>query len=489
MSTTPKPTLALVSNYGDESCGFAAYTRARETGFSDFFKVTVFDLKSSTLMRPPGHQLAADKWIDVTCSELPKFDLVVLDFEFGMWGTTLEQCERRILKCCRAAQRLLLVVDRVDIDKTKDVAFALAQAKIFQDVARRPADRPYHLFTHGHEEMTILRSLHGFREVSHHPIAVVTAPDRAELAANTKTSEWKQNLGFDDSAIVIGLFGTLSKYKDARTVVRALRYLPDHYKLVLVGGAHPFSVRPFLPDDNITDLLETIAEVNIASPHIEERIRFAGVLSDRHFREAMQHCDYVVLPYHDAGQLTSGVASNSFELGKRMVGTRTKMFHNFRKTYGDCFETYDVGNYLELRDKLKFFDPEKAQRMELAKDLYTPKSLAAHVYQIALDLKRDDFRNYCDMEKIDDLARSFETVTAPSSTKERVSPDSDHLQRAFTEAVQVQNQLKAEKQASEEELARSRQERDRLVHELSTRHPLLNFIKSFWSLLPRSRKG
>lgn len=483
-----KPTLALVSNYGDESCGFAAYTRAREKSFSDFFDVTVFDLKSSTLMRPPGHQLAADKWMEATCAELPKFDLVVLDFEFGMWGPTLEQCESRILQCCRAAWQLLLVVDRVDIDKTKDVVFARAQAKIFQDIARRPSDRPYHLLAHGYEEAAILRSLHGFREVSTHPIAVVPASERAALAANTKASEWKRSLGFDDTAIVVGLFGALSKYKDARTVVRALRYLPDHYKLILVGGAHPFSVRPFLADDNITDLLDAIAEAGAARPGIEERIRFAGILSDQRFREAMQHCDYVVLPYHDAGQLTSGVASNAFELGKRMVGTRTKMFHNFRKTYGDCFETYDVGNYLELRDRLKFFDLEKAHRMQTARDLYTPKSLAAHVHQIALDLKRDDFRNHCDLEKIDDLARSFETIPAPASKEREGSPDSTHLQHAYREAIQVQDQLKAEKRAGEEKLARTQQERDRLAHELSTRPGLMKLLQPLWNLLPHPRK-
>jgi glycosyltransferase involved in cell wall biosynthesis len=484
MSTTSKPTLALVSNYGDESCGVAAYTRAREKSFSDFFQVRVFDLKSSTLMRTPGHQLAADKWIEVTCSELPKFDLVVLDSEFGLWGTTLEQSERRILKCCRAARRLVLVVDRVDVDKTKDVVFAWAQVKILQDVARRPTDRPYHLLTHGHEEITILRSIHGFREVSSHPIAVVTASERASLAANTKASEWKRSLDFDDGAVVFGLFGTLSRYKDVKTVIRALGYLPEHYKLVFVGGAHPFLVRPFLPDENITDILETIAEVSIARPGIEDRIRFAGVLSDQHFREAMQHCDYVVLPYHDAGQFTSGVASNAFEMGKRMVGTRTKMFHNYRKTYGDCFETYDVGNYLELRDRLKFFDLEKAQRMETAKDLYTPKSLAAHVHQIALDLKRDDFRNHCDMEKIDELAHSLETAAVPSSAEEGISQDPAHLQRAFIEAIQAQDQLKAEKQAIQEELARTRQERDRLA----LLHQLLKPIKSLWNILSGSRK-
>ena len=306
MSSTLKPTLALVSNYGDEACGVAAYTRAREKSFSDFFQVTVFDLKSSTLMRPPGNQLAANTWIDATCSELPKFDLVVLDSEVGLWGTTLEQSESRILKCCHAARQLLLVLDRVDIDKTKDVAVARTQVRILQDMARRPQDRPYHLFTHGHEEETLLRSIHGFQEVSHHPIAVVTASDRAALTANIRTSEWKRSLGFDDSAVVFGLFGTLSRYKDAKTVIRALGYLPDHYKLIFIGGAHPFSVRPFLPDDNITDLLETIAEVSIARPGIEERIRFAGVLSDQHFREAMQHCDYVVLPYHDAGNSPVG---------------------------------------------------------------------------------------------------------------------------------------------------------------------------------------
>ena len=473
MSIPAKPSLALVSNYDDVSCGFAAYTRAREKGFSEFFDVTIFDLKSSTLMRAAGQETAAEAWIDATCARLGEFDLVVLDPEFGMWGATLEQCESRLLKCCRAARRLVVVMDRVDIDKTKETTFARAQAKILQDVARRPADRPYHLMTHGENELSILRSVHGFHDVSSHPIAAIPVPERAVLAAKADPAGWKQSLGFDAGAITVGLFGAFSKVKDAKTVLRALSHLPERYKLVFVGGAHPFTARPFLPDDNVTDLLETIAEIAAAHPGFAERVRFAGILSDDEFRQALQDCDYVVLPYHDAGQSTSGVTSNSFELGKRIVATRTKMFRSFQKMYGDCFEMYDVGNHLDLRDRLRYFDPAKEKRMKAAANLYTPSSLAGHVHQIALDLKRADFRNRCDMEKLDELVRSLEAIPASASGEGAISGDIAHLQRAYVEAVEVQDRLKAEKRLLEEE-------RDRLNEELSKRR---RPWESFWSLV------
>ena len=81
-----KPRLAIASNYDDSSCGIAAYTRVREEALAQFFDVTVFDLRSARLMRPAGRRREAALRIDEICGQLPKFDVTVLDSEFGIWG-------------------------------------------------------------------------------------------------------------------------------------------------------------------------------------------------------------------------------------------------------------------------------------------------------------------------------------------------------------------------------------------------------------------
>jgi len=54
-----KPRLAIASNYDDSSCGIAAYTRVREEALAQFFDVTVFDLRSARILRPPGRRREA----------------------------------------------------------------------------------------------------------------------------------------------------------------------------------------------------------------------------------------------------------------------------------------------------------------------------------------------------------------------------------------------------------------------------------------------
>jgi hypothetical protein len=58
-SPSVKPRLAIASNYDDSSCGIAAYTRVREEALAQFFDVTVFDLRSARILRPPGRRREA----------------------------------------------------------------------------------------------------------------------------------------------------------------------------------------------------------------------------------------------------------------------------------------------------------------------------------------------------------------------------------------------------------------------------------------------
>lgn len=447
MTTHKKSTLAIVCNYDDNSCGIAAYARLREKSFSEYFDITMFDLQSSALMRSTERVAAADLHIDQICANIGTFDFVSVDLEFGIWGSNLESCESRFLRCCTAARRLLLTVHRVDINGAKSGPFALAQARIFLEIARRSSDRPYHIIAHSEDEAQILRSTHGFAEVSSHPLAFVTAAEKAALRRAANPAEWKRKLGFEESAIVVGVFGAISGYKDNKTVIKAFQYLPDEYKLLFVGGAHPFSIKPFQADENILVMLQTIAEAAAASPGLEARVRFSGILEDTAFRQLMQNCDFVIVPYHDAGQQASGVASMAFELGKCIVATHTMLFLRYRHLYGESFEMFDVGNYLELRDRLMFFGPDRVERMKTASNLYTPETMAAMVSQIAAEMTRDGFQNHCNLSGITGLVHSLQSSTPDqlaSASSETLSNDVVHLRKAYAEAIAVQERLKTE---------------------------------------------
>lgn len=468
MALNKKPTIAIVSNYRDNSCGFAAYTRVREEGFANDFEVTVFDIQSAALLRPAEQTAAGDARIDEICEAIANFDFVSIDLEFGIWGNRLEKCQERILKCCAAARRLLLVVHRVDTDVAKSGAFAIAQAAIFQSLARRAADRPYYIVTHSKQEACTLRSVHGFMDVASHPLCFMPKARKEALRATSDASGWKQALGFEADAVVLGVFGAHSKYKDNLTVLRALSHLPARYKLVVAGGAHLFSIRPFEANENTTDILTAIDEIAQKQPGFEDRIRFLGVMDDPQFHQVMRDVDIVVAPYHDAGQMASGVGSMAFELGKRVVATYTRLFLSYRESYGDCFEVFDIGNYLELRDKVLRFDAVKARAMEERRDLYTPETMAALCRKLFETISAPGFANQTHAQKLEGLAASLRNpADAEGPTVEAVLSDLSHARRAYDEAVQVQEQLKVEKQHSEVALYHSEYQRNRAQEEMT----------------------
>jgi glycosyltransferase involved in cell wall biosynthesis len=405
-----KPRLAIASNYEDSSCGIAAYTRVREEALAQFFDVTVLDLRSARLMRPRGARREAALRIDEICSVLPKFDVTVLDSEFGIWGGGLEDCKERLERCCAAAKRLILTMHSVYTDRDAGGIFARPQASVLAGLMQRGKNQPYYLIAHSRKEQEALRTVHGIANAESHPLCFVSA---AQKRKRRTEDAWRTKLGLSKDDQVIGLFGAFSRYKDNKCVLRALSYLPPNYKLVFVGGAHPFSRKPYEYDGNLQEIVNVIDDMAGTPRAIEKRVSFLGVVDDEAFLEAMAACDFVVVPYHDAGQFASGVASIAFELGKRIVATNSNLFAEYKEFYGDCFEWYDVGNHFELRDKILSFDAGKARRAQETRDRYTPGSMAELHYAIFEEMVDPAYRNNAQPQKIASLLKSLRWAPGP----------------------------------------------------------------------------
>jgi glycosyltransferase involved in cell wall biosynthesis len=465
-ATGTKPKIAIICNYRDDSCGLAAYTRMREKALKERFEVTVFDLKTSTLMKSRDAGSAAERYIDDICAALPGFDFVNLDSEFGVWGITLDDCERRILKCCNSAKRLIFTVHTLfDVNNKDNAPFAASQGRILYQLAMRGDDKPYYIIVHANKEAEVLNGGFGIQNVKTHALCFITDAEKQALIAGSDAAGWRQKFGFADDDIILGLFGALSRYKDNRTVVRALQYLPEKYKILFVGGAHPSNIKPFQTDENVTSLLEYIETLRVAGVDVADRIRFSGVVDDAAFHRSMINCDFAVVPYFDGGQLASGVASMAFELGKKILTTYTSLFLEYRRFYGDCFEMFDIGNYLELRDKIVNFSAEKVASARTASARYTPDTLAAVYQEIYDGMVSASYRSGGDMERF----KALLTMRAEAQRLEQVNyqKDLDHARQAFVDAVKVQEIIKAEKMFVERSLANAHGEIERLKQELN----------------------
>jgi hypothetical protein len=77
-----------------------------------------------------------------------------------------------------------------------------------------------------------------------------------------------------------------------------------------------------------------------------------GALDESDFLSGMTICDAVVFPYLEVGQSSSGPISQALELGCRIIASRTHAFLEFAEYHKDAVEFFDIGNHLELAERL-----------------------------------------------------------------------------------------------------------------------------------------
>jgi len=174
------------------------------------------------------------------------------------------------------------------------------------------------------------------------------------------------------------VFGFLNDYKGLPTAIRALRHLPEDHHLLIFGGIHPNEIiagaamHPYLAtlyDEAYVDRTPLgelgaarltveadrgLAELIGRHPRdVSSRIHFMGAADDDEFLRGMASCDVVVMPYLEVGQSSSGTISKAVELGCRVIASRTHNFLGFAEYHRGAVEFFDIGNYLELAERIR----------------------------------------------------------------------------------------------------------------------------------------
>jgi hypothetical protein len=138
---------------------------------------------------------------------------------------------------------------------------------------------------------------------------------------------------------------------------------------LIFGGIHPNEIAPHqaihpylmsLLDDAHVDARpgngdnpRGFAGRPTANPRdLSTRVHFMGTPEDDDFLAGMAICDAVVFPYLEVGQSASGPISQALELGRRIIASRTRTFLEFAAYYPRTVEFFDIGNHLELANRI-----------------------------------------------------------------------------------------------------------------------------------------
>lgn len=393
--------LAVISTF-DDLCGIAGYTRALVPQLEPSMEVEVFDLDQFLLRSPHRRiQKLADRHIRDIASRLREFDAVNIQLEFGTLGLTPPQIIRRMRRLARASRALTVTFHTVlDSDGMPWGAIGRAIAGLrfgrARDIFEANVHRqrlafgmhrllketqllkPLGIVMHGKREARLMRDLHRYRHVEHHPLAFMPAAEARTVRAAASRADFPQLSHLPADAVLVGTFGFVSEYKGFETAIQALRLLPESHHLLIFGGVHPQRIQRHQPIDPYLDQLleeggvggtvldalsgkearrlgihDSAAALLTAPPKdLTGRIHFMGALSDAEFARAMAVCDVVAMPYREVGQTSSGALALALDMGCRVVASRTRNFLQLGRAMPGQMEFFDVGNFSELAQRI-----------------------------------------------------------------------------------------------------------------------------------------
>jgi glycosyltransferase involved in cell wall biosynthesis len=395
-----RPRLAIVSTY-DELCGIAGYTRALEAQLRPHMDVTVFNLDQYLLRSPHRRvQKLGDAHIADIAAQLRDFDSVNIQLEHGTLGRMPRPILRRFARLAKAAPALSVTFHTVLSDNplpweeiwrhlrrgaisaagatiSDNIRAGLLSRGLYGLLRRMQHRKPVQAILHTKRDMRLLRDVYRLRHVHHHPLSFVDAPRAQAIRAAATREPLPALRNIPDGAKLIGSFGFLSPYKGFETAIRALRHLPDDHHLLIFGGIHPQTIRRNQPLDPYiaellregrigASLLEELGEAGAAASvqaaaaellgrhplDLGGRIHFMGVLDDADFLSAMALCDAVVLPYLEVGQSSSGPIAMALEMGCRVIASRTAAFLQYARYHPGLIEFFDIGNHVELAQRI-----------------------------------------------------------------------------------------------------------------------------------------
>lgn len=119
----------------------------------------------------------------------------------------------------------------------------------------------------------------------HHPIA-------PQL-----TQEVKQRLHYKPTDVVLGLLGFMSPAKRYEDVITALKFLPNHYKLLIIGGSNQRPKKQATTQTNPKLTYEQRLVQLIYEAGLENRVLITGLFLDEQLPSYINCVDLFIAPY------------------------------------------------------------------------------------------------------------------------------------------------------------------------------------------------
>lgn len=366
-----KEKLAIISSYND-LCGNASYTKALCESLSEHYTVTVIPLNVDLLRK--GQAVLVRTHIKSICTQLEDFDCVNIQFEAGLFGSSLPAIKKNFFSIARASKRLVITMHRIHGKKQYPGYVYLGKtlftggirhylevwreahaynrwANLYDTVVSFCIERNVPIIVHTPRDRAFILERFNYNKVFDHPLCFYDQSQIDSILKENTRDEFCERLSLDRQKTYIGIFGFINNYKSHETAIKSLKYLPDKYELLIFGAQHPHTIRVNEQiNDYINSLLALIDQLNLS-----KRVKFYRMSRDEDFLKALLHCDFNVIPYLEVSQGGSAIAALSLETNSKAIFSQNYAFFELAKYAPDAFKMFSIGNYLELANAIKTY--------------------------------------------------------------------------------------------------------------------------------------
>lgn len=368
--------VAIVSSYRRDCC-VAQYVEHLEGPLRELVNDLEILPLPVDLLRAGGATAArmADAALSALLQKASLADVVVLEFEPGLFGRSQSRVWSTVKAILSVSKRVVIVYHTVPtIPAPLQMSFKGIRNRmvhtyrhlIFKRLLRRVGDdqqKFVHIVQTGREKYRLTMLGVDPARIHDMPLAFLSQSQKAALAGAPHRAGLDERIGTGGRKL-LGVFGFLGGIKGTSVALRALSHLPDDHHLLIVGGIHPEAVAlGTSKQPALRDILKQLGGPG-ARNALLDRVHFIGAVDNQRFSELMSACDAILLPYEEVGQTSSGPAALALDLQCPLYCTRTGAFRELGRYAPDAISFVEIGNYLELAQKIAIDDADTPQRRE-----------------------------------------------------------------------------------------------------------------------------
>jgi len=348
---------------------------------TSFFDVTPFMFRA---LSPDGQREA----LEGLKKELAQYDILHIQHEFGLFGpgdfqkivATAKQAGKKVVVSIHLSPKFAIKPAKLGGLGPRSLVYYLRQRRYARKMTMwniEPLKLVDAVLVHDNTTAQAVQERGIAADRIHtlpHPVYDFPEPPKSTLIA--------EKLNRQEGDVIYCTVGMMHRYKGVYDAVRALKFLPENYKLAIVGGVHPLSED--LPMYNkVCDLIDTLG--------LQSRVFITGFVHDDHrFNALIRECDVCVYPYDGFyyAHVSSGAINLALSNHMPVIAYPTETFKEISTNSNNAVALTDTFAYYELARELQSIDV--STQIELskayAKDMAWPKMAAvlADLYQTLL---------------------------------------------------------------------------------------------------------